>query len=685
MANMDYPSGTLQQDSGEADAVAAAGYDPSMSVDKQNIADLLTEDQRSELGRRVIREFEIDERKFADRKERIEALYKLALQKPEAKDYPFTKASNIKFPLLTKAAVNFAVLTAPALFKDNRVVKSAIVGSDDGVETLTNADGSPIMDEKTGKPMKAGAGMKVEAGERVSVCMSHQLLNEMEDWESDMDKLLHIIPIIGCAFKKTAWDTQNGVPVVKLVLPQYLIINIDAGSIYNASRVSELVSLYPWEIKENINAGIFSEFEYGQSTESKDADLTSSDDTDLQHVFIEQHRRVDLDGDGYAEPYIVWVHKTSAKVCRILPRFSGSDIKRGEGNRILRIDEKCHYVDYPFLPDPQGSPYGIGFGHLSQHLNEAVNTSVNQLIDAGHRNIMGGGFLARGLKLKGGDLRFQPGEYKRVDASGMTIKDSVMPLPMPEPSPVLFAMMQWLVQAGEDVTALTKVMAGEIPANTPATTMLAAVEQGMQPFKAIFKRIHRSLKREFKLLFDLNYMYLSDEKYRIILDSQTAEVAKDFDPKAVDIVPVSDPDMVNNVQRLMRAQALMDFKDDQYVNQIELRQRIFSAMSVEKIDDLLITPTPNQPSPLEELQMKVAESQIAQIQAQESRADKEEERKDIRLALEIETAQADKAKKLASATKDIADAEATEQGVQIDQYEKEVLGLAGKTNDGNSK
>src|SRR3990167_1008779 len=153
-----------------------------------NIVEYFSDQRLDEIGMKVVREFDIDNTRFQERKEKIDQLYRLALQTPEEKDYPFPKASNIKYPLLTKAAINFAALFGPSLFKDDVVVKSKVVGSDDGADVILGPDQKPLTN-KDGSPMRYGAGAKAEAGERVSEFMSIQILDIMEDWESDMEKI----------------------------------------------------------------------------------------------------------------------------------------------------------------------------------------------------------------------------------------------------------------------------------------------------------------------------------------------------------------------------------------------------------------------------------------------------------------------------------------------------------------
>jgi chaperonin GroES len=644
------------------------------TIGRQNITDLLDDAKLQEIGSRCVREYEIDDANFSDRKRKIEDLYKLALQAAEVKNYPFPNASNIKYPLLTKAALGFASLAYPSIVKDDRVVKCRPVGNDEGKEIVRGPDGNPMIDPETGKEVKKNAGAKAMTGERVSQFMSHQVLEEMDGWEDDMDKILHIIPIIGCAFKKTYFDPLEGKNVSRLVLPQFFVMNIDARTVETASRGSELVQFYPNEIRENINAGVFREFDYQSSTETlndqykgRDSKSSGAHDEDKPHLFIEQHRRLDLDGDGYAEPYIVWVHKETSQVARMLPRFAQEDIL-ADGMKIVRIRPESYYTKFGFIPDPEGSPYDIGFGHLLQHINEAANTSINQLIDSGHRYVMGGGFIGDGMRIKGGNLRFKPGEFKRVKTSGMSVRENVVPLPMPEPSTVLMALMEFLIRAAEDMASMTKVLAGDIPANMPATTALASIEQGLQPFKAVFKRIHRALKKEFKRLYYLNQQYLGQEEYQRVLDDPAANIERDFLSKSVDVLPVSDPEMISTTQALVRAQALLELKDDPLMDGVEIRRRALRAMNIHDADALVKIP----PQSVDEL----AEAQKAALDAQITSLERDADRKDMEVQIKLNKSEAEIQKIMADAAYALAKAESEDKGNQIEIFKTQLQQLA---------
>lgn len=656
----------------------------ALDPDHPNIAEFFSDAELKEIAKECVANFEIDNTAFESRRTRIEQLYKLALQVKETKNYPFTNASNIKYPLLTKAALKFAELALPAIVRDDQVVKSVIIGSDEGKDAIKGSDGNDIIDQKTNKPMKVNAGQKSRRGSRVSKFMSNQILNEMDGWEDDMDKLVHVIPIIGLCWKKTPYDYIEKKPCTKLVLPQYLVLNIDAKTIETASRATEILEMYPNEIEEHIRLGLFRKFDYDlMSTETQTDSYKPTigegvGDKSKPHQFLEQHCWIDLDDDGYAEPYKVKIHKDSCEVASIEARFDKDDIIAGSGepdaagvvlfDNIMKISAQCEYEKFGFIPDPEGSIYDIGFGHLTQHLNEGANTSINQIIDAGHRNIMGGGYLGAGLRIKGGQQQFQPGEWKRADSQGATLKDNIVPLPQTPESPVMMQLLEFLITAAESITTTANgIDPAKMADNQAATTTLAMVEQGLQSFKAIFRRIHRGLKKEFERIYYLNSKYLTQEEYMAVLDDPDADVKKDFNSKDYSICPISDPSMVNNVERLMKANLLAGFKDDPLCDPIEIRQRIFRAANIEDVDKIVKIPVKT-PDELVEAQKAQLDAMTKESMAKIEKMNRDNERQDIDTALNIEETMSKIQVNVSTAVLNLAKSEQADSAVKIDQF-----------------
>jgi chaperonin GroES len=558
------------------------------------------------LGMRVEREYKIDETSRADWKEKTEKALELATQHTTPKQYPWPRASNVIFPLMTTAAMQFAARAYPAIVMGREIVKGVTIGPDNGTPAIDPQTGQPAMqpgpvNPQTGQPTpvpvwQVPPGAKQIRADKVGEHMSYQLLDEQPEWEGETDKLLHILPIVGCEFRKSFFDSGKARNSSLRVSALKLAVNYHAKSLETAPRITEEVQFYPLDIENMERSGEFRQITYTGSQ-------AQGDDKDAPIDFLEQHRWYDLDRDGYPEPYIVTIEKQSTQVVRIVARFDIENVKwNATKGRIQKIDPTHYYTQYDFLPNTDGGIYGMGFGQLLMPINEAVNTTINMMLDAGHLQVVGGGFVGKGLSMNSGSVRFQPGEWKPVNTTGASVKDSMVPLPAPGPSPILFQLLGMLVEAGKEVASIKDVLTGEkMPANTPATTMLAMIEQGLQQFTAIFKRVHRSLKQELAKLYRLNRIYLEQEaSYKIGNDWKTITRA-DYE-KGAGVEPISDPTMVSDMQKLGRAQLLMTLKDDPWMKGGEIRQRFLKAANIENIDALVnAEPAPN-PKVLEMIQ-----------------------------------------------------------------------------------
>jgi chaperonin GroES len=633
---MDFPAGQFGMDTEELSESYQEDTEqhPLMRlvdlINMPNIADDLDDQKLATIGMTVTREYEIDKGSRSEWEAKMGKAMDLAMQVAEAKTFPWPGAANVKYPLLTTAAIQFAARAYPAIVQGADVVKGKVIGQD--------VDGS-----------------KQDRAERIGAHMSYQLLCEMLDWEEDTDKLLHILPIVGCAFRKTYFDPGKGVNCSELVSAKNLVVNYAARSMETAPRVTQVFELYPHEIVERQRSGVFLDVDLGLAS-------NADGDEDGAHEFLEQHRRLDLDEDGYSEPYCVTVHKDTGRVVRIYARYDAAGVEvDNQTGKVRRIEAVHYYTKYSFIPSPDGGFYDVGFGSLLWDINETINSTINRLLDAGTLANTGGGFLDKdAMKLKGGPVTFRPGEWKPANGGANGLAAAIVPLPTPMPSPVLMEMLGFLTDAGREVASVKDVLTGDgMTANMPATTTMAMVEQGLTQFSAIYKRIHRSLGAELKKLYRLNRLYLPPEVYFRVLDDEKAVAQQDYEDESVDIAPVSDPTIITSQQKLAKAQYLMQFLGDPtgLINQHELHKRIFEAAQIDHIETLLMEPQPPQPDPL-------AEATVALTQA--------EAMKSTQQAMESE---AKTAKTWADAINALASAEAEEAGPQLAEYEMELTNL----------
>lgn len=623
-------------------------------MDKPNIADQFDDELLSKIGERVFKEYQIDEDSRADWKQKTKEAMDLALQVAKEKAFPWPRAANIVYPLVTTAAMQFAARAYPAIVNGRNVVRGVVIGSDDGTPAINPLTGQPqIQADQQGNPVPVWAiapGEKQMRADQIGEHMSWQLLDEMPEWEAETDQLLHLLPIAGCVFRKSYFDPGKGRNCSTMVSPMKLVVNYHAKSMETAPRATEELQFYPHEIAEMELSGLWipPKQPYGIA-ENK---AGQAGDDDAPHDFLEQHRRWDLDDDGYAEPYIITIHKSTRHVCRIVANYDEEGISLNRKGEVSKIDPVGYYTKYDFIPNPDGGIYSLGFGQLLRPINEGINTTLNQLIDAGTLQNAGGGFIGKGLSMNAGAIRFQLGEYKTVNVTGTTLRDNLVPLDFKGPSPVLFELLGLLVEAGKEIAAIKDVLTGDQEkGNVPATTTLALIEQGLKVFTAIYKRVHRGLKAEYAKLYRLNRIY-GDPVSQYKVGDTWKQITKEDYQRGSGVEPVSDPTMVSDMQKMGRANFLLAFANDPYINGLEVRKRVLQAADIEGIDKLI---NPN-PAPNPEVAAKGMELEIKGQEAQ----------------TKAELAAAQRVQALSAAIKNLADADAAV-GAQHLQWLDQVL------------
>jgi len=573
-----------------------------------NIAEDMDSEELSSLGFRLMDEINLDLTSRLDWEERNEKASKLALQVVERKTFPWPGASNVKFPLITIAAMQYHSRAYPALISNNEVVKCKVYGKDDDGEMHKRAD-------------------------RISRHMTYQVMEEDEGWEENTDKTLLVQAIAGTAIKKSYFDPVKGHNVSELVLPNDFVVNYYTKSIAESPRVSHRILLSSNDLHERQVRGVFLKVEdevqpslpnvsmLTQAKEDAQGVRQQSGDPDTPYEFFETHFWHDFDEDGYKEPYIAYIRRDTGKIYRIVARYFEDSIEYHNGE-IIRIKPEQYFTKYGFVPSPDGGFYDLGFGVLLGPTNDSVNTIVNQLIDAGTMSVTGGGFLGRGVKIKGGDYTFKPHEWKRVDSTGDDLRANIFPLPIREPNGVSFQLLQLLINYGERIAGATDMMTGVSPGqNTPAETSRNVVEQGMKVFNGIYKRTWRAMKEEFQKLYRLNQLYLPSEPVEFEYNNELQFVLPDdysMDMKLVK--PAADPNVVSDSQRQMQAQAVLQLAQSSGgFNMYEVQKRYLDALKVNAIDQILPDPKgPNaiKPGPSEKMQIEKMKNDERQMNHQ---------------------------------------------------------------------
>lgn len=633
-------------------------------LDSDNVAELLDKKTLDSIAEDVYQAYENDLRSRHEWEEKQDKYMKLALQVIEEKTSPWQNAANVKYPLLTTATMQFGARAYPGLIQSPNIVKGRVTGFDYD-------------------------GQKALSAERVGKHMSYQLIEENDEWEEDMDRLCLSLPIVGCMFKKTYFSPAKGRNVSELIYPKDLVVNYWTKRLKDSPCITHKIPLSTNEIYERVNSGLFLDQEYLQ--EYLEGDEVGNEIHGLSEPevgpstpieFLEQHTYLDLDGDGYKEPYIITVGDN--KVARIVASFGEEDVEYSDfSDKVVRINRTEYFTKYGFVPNPDGSFYDIGFGLLLGPINETINTTINQLLDAGTLSNRQSGFLGRGLRIKGGDKTFIPGEWKQTLSSGDDLRKSIVPLPTREPSNVLFSLLGLMIESGKELSNTVPMLLGQNPGqNQPATTSLSVIDQGLKVYSAILKRMHRSLKYELKKLKRLNKIYLPPESYFQVLDNQegmegAAQIfQRDYADDVTDVQPYSDPNIISEAHRMVKAEQINNMLAQGLIpNPAAGAKIVLEAMDLPNIQELLTPPEP-QPDPkiVLEQQKLQQNTMIEQARLELDYA---------RLELDREIAEIDEVKKESESVLAMAKAEAAEVGIQLDSYRAKIEEMKAKNDTDN--
>ncbi len=584
-----------------------------------NIAEDMEEDILKRIGQESKREFDTDEASRKDWLNDTRDWLDLAMQIRENKSFPWPDASNIKYPLIATASLQFNARAYPTLVPgDGKLVKTRIFGKDP-------------------------QGQKAAQADRVATYMSWQFMHDMETWDEDMDRLFMMLPVAGLLFKKSYYDGVEEKIKSELVFAENFVVDYWTHTLEKAERYSEIIYMPERLLKERQRAGDFLEVDLGPppmpEMEIGKSSPTGQIDKATPYKIIEQHRWEDLDDDGVMEPYVVTFHYQTGTVLRIAPNFTPADMKM-DGKKVIRINRHMdYYTKYGFIPNPDGSFYDLGFGHMLGPINEAVNTLVNQLVDSGTLHNLQSGFIGKGLKMKMGDNPLQPGEWKAVNATGDDLRKQIVPLPTKEPAKVLFELLGMLVTSGKELASIAEIFVGKMPGqNTPATTTMASIEQGMKVFTAIYKRVFRSMQKEFKKVYKLNGLYMDPNTYSELLDEPVGPA--DFQQTGYDVCPTADPVATTQQEKLLKAQALMELLPSGLIDPMEVVIRNLKAQEQPEWEKLIpgMAETGKPQPPPEKPDPKMMEMQAKQKLNEQEGAQRMQEQQQ-KHAMEMQSAQ----------------------------------------------
>ncbi len=616
---------------------------------KKNIAEDIDEETLQTLGRLVVEEHDIDEDSREDWMKQSRESLNLASMIAKQKNFPYENAANVIYPLVSMGAVQFASRTLPTIVEEGMAVKCKIVGNKN--------------DEK------------IARAERVSDHMSFQVSEQIDGWLESTDSMLHYYSVTGLAHKKTYWCVEKGKPESVFLRAEDCVVHYWAKTPETARRITHKYEIEHNDLVTKQRIGEYLDVDLGEG--ESDTKTGSAKEYQNPYLIYEQARWYDLDEDGYAEPINVFVHAKTKQVLRITARWHEGDIAWNEKGEVTYIQPECYYTKYFFMPSIDGSYYPMGFGQLLGHSNKVVNSVINQMLDAGTLQNAGGGLISDDLEIFAGNKRtgkfvLEPGTWlvARDKGTGNDLRGKMVPFQFQGPSAALFELLNLIITSSQRLGQSVEVLSGDLSrADQPATTTLALIEQATKVFTAIRERLFNSLKSEYRKLRALNRRYLEDMDYNRMLDDEMYQIAKDdYQDEDLDVIPIADPREATDAQRLMKAQALLDFLARPIMSERERKASMLylQALNIQDARDYLPTDEELGQPPMD---VQIKKSEIALKQTEIAVKEREIELQ------ERKWDEAERSKTFADTIYRLANAESKEVGQQLNQYKAFMDGL----------
>ena len=563
------------------DGGAEINTDPDAPIDlsqvphNANLSEYIDENELSRFASDLLAEFESDKDSRKDWEDTyIKGLDMLGF-KYEDRTQPFEGASGVVHPLLAESVTQFQAQAYKELLPPSGPVRTQVIGMS-----------TPEVEDQA---------------RRVQEFMNYQITEVMQEYDPDMDQLLFYLPLCGSAFKKVYYDGLMKRACAKFVAGEDLVINYMATDLESADRITHVIKTSGNDVRKQQLQGFYRDIELATGqVESNDIvdkvdELHGSEKNyasgDEEHIILEMHINADVPGfedeTGVKLPYIVSIDQYSQEILSIKRNY-----KEGDPNFM----KNNYFVHYKFLPGL--GFYGFGLIHMLGGLSRTATSALRQLIDAGTLANLPAGFKARGMRIRDHDEPLQPGEFRDVDVTGQSIKESLMMLPYKEPSGVLFQLLGFAVDAGKSFAAIADMKMGEGNEQNPVGTTLALIERGTKVMSAIHKRLHYAQKIEFKLLAKVFQIYLPPQYPYMVVGGNQQIKQTDFDER-VDVIPVSDPNIFSMAQRVTLAQQQLQLATaaPQLHNLREAYRRMYDAMGVDNVTAIL-KPDPEMPEPM---------------------------------------------------------------------------------------
>ena len=532
-----------------------------------NLAEFMEENELQEIAADLLSDFEDDIDARKDWMQTYVDGLELLGMKIEDRSEPWEGACGVYHPLLSEALVKFQAETVMETFPAGGPVKTKIIGKE-----------TPA---------------KKDAAERVQDDMNYELTEVMVEYRPEHERMAWGLGLSGNAFKKVYFDPALDRQAALFIPAEDVVVPYGASNLETANRMTHVMRKTKNELRRLMVAGFYRDIDLPEpqntldDVEKKIAERmgfrATSDD---RYKLLEMQVYLDLPGyedkddkgkeTGIGLPYIVTIEKTSQEILAIRRNWHPDD---------ETCQKRNHFVHYPYIPG--FGFYAFGLIHLIGAFAKSGTSIIRQLVDAGTLSNLPGGLKTKGMRVKGDDTPISPGEFRDVDVAAGTIRDNILPLPYKEPSQVLLALMNQIVDEGRRFAGAADLKIADMSANSPVGTTLAILERTLKVMSAVQARIHYAMKQELKLLKDIIRDYTPEEyEYEPVQGSRRAKKS-DYDQ--VDVIPVSDPNAATMAQKVVQYQAVMQMAqaNPQIYDMVELNRQMLEVLGIKNIGKLV--------------------------------------------------------------------------------------------------
>jgi len=493
---------------------------------------------------------------------------------------PFRGAASVTHPVLAEAVTQFQAQAYKELLPAEGPVRTQILGD-------VNVP-------------------KEEQSKRVKDFMNYQIMDQMKEYEPEFDQMLFYLPLSGSTFKKVYYDDLLGRAVSKFIPAEDLVVPYSATSLEDAEAVIHVIRISQNDLRKQQINGFYRDIDLGEPPLQQDAlkqkelelEGIQQNGTEDMYTVLEMHVNVDLEGHedvdpedgeptGIKLPYIITIDEANQKILSIRRNFAAQDpLKK----------QKDYFVHFKFLPGL--GFYGLGLIHMIGGLSRTATVALRQLLDAGTLANLPAGFKTRGVRMRDDAQPLQPGEFRDVDVPGGNIKDQFMQLPFKGPDATLLQLMGIVVQGAQRFASIADAQVGDMNQQAAVGTTVALLERGSRVMSAIHKRLYVGLKHEFKLLAEVFKTYLPPVYPYDVPGARREIKVQDFDDR-IDILPVADPNIYSQTQRISMAQTQLQLaqSNPKMHNMYQAYRSMYEAVGVKNINAILPPPAP--PTPMD--------------------------------------------------------------------------------------